>query len=131
MRVLNLSLRLCFIFIFIFILFLSFHPTANCKTKHSDHKEKLDAIELIEGVPSDGRKYKSLGPVAGTCSMVTSMRCAVKLMKKEALKLGANAIIKIETGTSKKSGAAFVGGVFAAGADEHASVKGWAIKWTK
>lgn len=97
-------------------------------SKRSELKIKLEAIELIDGEPKN-KKYKTLGPVMGMCTWSTAMSCAVKKMKKEAIKLGADAIIKVEMGTSTQTSAGYGGGVFAAGSGDVPTVKGWAVEW--
>lgn len=103
----------------------SSHLSPRQKTALKESRLKIDAIELIEGTPKD-RKFQKIVPVWATA---LKMPDAIKKAKKDAYKVGADAIIEFQFGTRDASSFG-AGGNIAFGSHSLAPVvQGWAVKW--
>lgn len=92
-------------------------------------KKRIEKIEIFHDTPN--RPFKRITPVWST-SMV-SMERAMKGLKKQAAKAGADAIIEVKIGTQSSEivtgSAGSWGGVIGGGSSPQPVVQGWAIKW--
>lgn len=108
------------------------------KLTTAELKEKIETIELLPDTPK--RPFKRLMPIQS--ASLWSMERAVDGLKKQAAKMGADAVIEVQMGKNAYSvtsgsvgGSAsnrngkVVGSSFGSGA-EYPTIQGWAIKWT-
>lgn len=98
------------------------------QTQVKEHRktklEKIDSIELIEGIPQ--RKFVKLAPLWEKDEKIEN---AVKKLKKQAVKVGADAVIDFQFGSGSHGSGGAVGGVGWATSDTQPVVSGWAVKW--
>lgn len=87
-------------------------------------QEAVDRVEIIEGVPS--KKFKKIQPVWATD---LKMPNAMKKLKKDAAKLGADAIIEFQFSTQQVSSAGASSAIFLSSNQSQPVVQGWAVKW--
>lgn len=113
---------------FMFAMFASL--PVHAVSRDQDQKQKqvqqdIDSIEMIEGIPQ-GKSYQKIQPVWASAN---SMSSAIKKAKKQALKVGADAIIdtKMETKMASAGSATWTFGMSVS--KPQPVVTGWAIKW--
>lgn len=99
---------------------------------HSKHYEPTDSIELLTSFPAD-KKYEEVAILMITDEDYLSVKGMMKDLKKEAMRLGANALVlDAGQGQSGMAGAIIpVGnmGIFAGGGASTVTVKGTAIRY--
>ncbi len=89
--------------------------------------EQIESVQIIEGTPK--KKFEKLQPVWASAS---SMPMALKKLKKQAYKLGGNAIINFKTSTQQvEESAGAINdffGYYGSSSTAQPVVEGWAVK---
>lgn len=108
-----------------FPVFAGSDRTRNSSKSHIATKDELKSIELFDGLPPKGKKYTKIGPILGSCA---TMECATKQAKRQAVKMGANAIINVTIEQETVAGAYYMFGTFVGTSQKVPVVKGWGVK---
>jgi len=117
----KLAITVCSLVIF---LLMPMAITAKMVKKGYVSSDKYAHIELIEGKPK--RAYKKLEPIWASAY---SMKGTIKKAKKQAYKMGADAIIDVKIGTGDEASGSAYGGFGYGYSSPKPILKGWGIKW--